>query len=48
MIRLPENVVVDEYANLGTDSKEVWLGRGTSNSQRHRTLVAEGELGIWH
>ena len=48
MVRLPENVVVDENANLGTDSKEVWLGRGTSSSQRQKTFVAEGGLGGSH
>ena len=45
MVRLLENVVVDEHANLGTDTKEVWLGKGTNNSQRQRTVIAEGELG---
>ena len=37
MVRLLENVFVDEHANFGTDGKEVRLGRGTSNSQRQRT-----------
>ena len=45
MVRLLENVVVDESTNLGTDTKEVWLGKGTSNSQRQRNLVAEGKPG---
>ena len=32
MVRLLEEVVVDENANLGTETKEVRLGGGARNS----------------